>query len=186
MTREQAELIIKEEKLIYVTWRDYDYTAGEYHFTIWFNPNNNKYEAVYIGERGGVELEYSFDSEKEAIDKMLQMNYKQKYFSVNEDYSMQNRKEVALRIIKEEKLEVIWYDEALKPLCAGIKHDKQRDKYISFITNAKAKIIEWKSIEFDGDRYSKYYKEIFNDENIALYALINRARMIKQNRISFV
>nr|WP_251819136.1 hypothetical protein [Campylobacter jejuni] len=81
---------------------------------------------------------------------------------------------------------MIWYDEALKPLCAGIKHDKQRDKYISFITNVKAEIIEYKSIEFDGDRYSEYYKEIFNDENIALYALINRARMIKQNRISFV
>ncbi|MHB71412.1 hypothetical protein EBI20_09190, partial [Campylobacter jejuni] len=175
-----------EEKLIYVTWRDYDYTAGEYHFTIWFNPNNNKYEAVYIGERGGVEDEYSFDSEKEAIDKMLQMNYKQKYFSVNEDYSMQNRKEVALRIIKEEKLEVIWYDEALKPLCTGIKHDKQRDKYISFITNAKAELIEWKSIEFDGDRYSKTFERMLNDEDIALYALINRARMIKQNRISFV
>ncbi|EAH6873493.1 hypothetical protein EJ688_10040 [Campylobacter coli] len=186
MTREQAELIIKEEKLIYITWRDYDNTAGEYHFTIWFNPNNNKYEAVYIGERGGVELEYSFDSEKEAIDKMLQMNYKQKYFSVNEDYSMQNRKEVALRIIQEENLEVIWYDEALKPLCAGIKHDKQRDKYISFITNAKAEIIEWKSIEFDGDRYSETFKEMLNDEFLALYALINRARMIKQNRISFV
>ncbi|HHY1196382.1 TPA: hypothetical protein ACVZ42_001711 [Campylobacter jejuni] len=184
MTREQAELIIEEEKLIYVTWRDYDYTAGEYHFTIWFNPNNNKYEAVYIGERGGVEFEYSFDSEKEAIDKMLQMNYKQKYFSVNEDYSMQNRKEVALKIIQEENLEVIWYDEALKPLCAGIKHDKQRDKYISFITNAKAKIIEWKSIEFDGDE--EFEGEIYNDEDIALYALINRARMIKQNRISFV
>ncbi|EAJ0637236.1 hypothetical protein B6948_09220 [Campylobacter jejuni] len=184
MTREQAELIIEEEKLIYVTWRDYDYTAGEYHFTIWFNPNNNKYEAVYIGERGGVELEYSFDSEKEAIDKMLQMNYKQKYFSVDEDYSMQNRKEVALRIIQEEKLEVIWYDEALKPLCAGIKHDKQRDKYISFITNAKAKIIEWKSIEFDGDE--EFEGKIYNDESKALYALINRARMIKQNRISFV
>ncbi|ECL9274297.1 hypothetical protein FT390_08865, partial [Campylobacter jejuni] len=178
MTREQAELIIEEEKLIYVTWRDYDYTAGEYHFTIWFNPNNNKYEAVYIGERGGVELEYSFDSEKEAIDKMLQMNYKQKYFSVNEDYSMQNRKEVALRIIKEEKLEVIWYDEALKPLCAGIKHDKQRDKYISFITNAKAELIEYRSIEFDGDRYSETFKEMLNDEFLALYALINRARMI--------
>ncbi|EAJ8747496.1 hypothetical protein BTS91_09605, partial [Campylobacter jejuni] len=160
MTREQAELIIEEEKLIYVTWRDYDYTAGEYHFTIWFNPNNNKYEAVYIGERGGVEFEYSFDSEKEAIDKMLQMNYKQKYFSVNEDYSMQNRKEVALRIIQEENLEVIWYDEALKPLCAGIKHDKQRDKYISFITNAKAELIEWKSIEFDGDRYSKTFERM--------------------------
>ncbi|EAK7201063.1 hypothetical protein E8O66_09090 [Campylobacter jejuni] len=186
MTREQAELIIKEEKLIYITWRDYDNTAGEYHFTIWFNPNNNKYEAVYIGERGGVELEYSFDSEKEAIDKMLQMNYKQKYFSVNEDYSMQNKKEVALRIIQEENLEVIWYDEALKPLCAGIKHDKQRDKYISFITNAKAEIIEWKSIEFDGDRYSETFKEMLNDEFLALYALINRARMIKQNRISFV
>ncbi|EAC2165164.1 hypothetical protein CXK06_09445 [Campylobacter coli] len=184
MTREQAELIIKEEKLIYITWRDYDNTAGEYHFTIWFNPNNNKYEAVYIGERGGVELEYSFDSEKEAIDKMLQMNYKQKYFSVNEDYSMQNRKEVALRIIKEENLEVIWYDEALKPLCAGIKHDKQRDKYISFITNAKAEIIEWKSIEFDGDE--EFEGKIYNDESKALYALINRARMIKQNRISFV
>ncbi|ENP7023785.1 hypothetical protein ACEB08_001788 [Campylobacter coli] len=184
MTREQAELIIKEEKLIYITWRDYDNTAGEYHFTIWFNPNNNKYEAVYIGERGSVELEYSFDSEKEAIDKMLQMNYKQKYFSVNEDYSMQNRKEVALRIIKEENLEVIWYDEALKPLCAGIKHDKQRDKYISFITNAKAEIIEWKSIEFDGDE--EFEGKIYNDESKALYALINRARMIKQNRISFV
>ncbi|HEC2765947.1 TPA: hypothetical protein R2M15_001792, partial [Campylobacter coli] len=182
--REQAELIIKEEKLIYITWRDYDNTAGEYHFTIWFNPNNNKYEAVYIGERGGVELEYSFDSEKEAIDKMLQMNYKQKYFSVNEDYSMQNRKEVALRIIKEENLEVIWYDEALKPMRAGIKHDKQRDKYISFITNAKAEIIEWKSIEFDGDE--EFEGKIYNDESKALYALINRARMIKQNRISFV
>ncbi|MHB71499.1 hypothetical protein EBI20_09670, partial [Campylobacter jejuni] len=174
-----------EEKLIYVTWRDYDNTSGEYHFTIWFNPNNNKYEAVYIGERGGVEDEYSFDSEKEAIDKMLKMNYKQKKYD-GKDIKEYLTKEVALKIIKEEKLEVIWYDEALKPLCAGIKHDKQRDKYISFITNAKAELIEWKSIEFDGDRYSKYYKEIFNDENIALYALINRARMIKQNRISFV
>ncbi|HFN3251608.1 TPA: hypothetical protein ACRT47_001905, partial [Campylobacter jejuni] len=129
--------------------------------------------------------EYSFDSEKEAIDKMLKMNYKQKKYD-GKDIKEYLTKEVALRIIKEEKLEVIWYDEALKPLCAGIKHDKQRDKYISFITNAKAEIIEYRSIEFDGDRYSKYYKEIFNDENIALYALINRARMIKQNRISFV
>ncbi|ECP5952771.1 hypothetical protein FVA18_09440, partial [Campylobacter jejuni] len=103
MTREQAELIIEEEKLIYVTWRDYDNTSGEYHFTIWFNPNNNKYETIYIGERGGIEYKYSFDNEKEAIDKMLQMNYEQKYFSVDENYSMQNRKEVALRIIKEEK-----------------------------------------------------------------------------------
>ncbi|HEG0603351.1 TPA: hypothetical protein SB585_001777, partial [Campylobacter jejuni] len=134
---------------------------------------------------GGVELEYSFDSEKEAIDKMLKMNYKQKKYD-GKDIKEYLTKEVALKIIKEEKLEVIWYDEALKPLCAGIKHDKQRDKYISFITNAKAEIIEYRSIEFDGDRYSKYYKEIFNDENIALYALINRARMIKQNRISFV
>nr|WP_232087572.1 hypothetical protein [Campylobacter sp. 2014D-0216] len=33
-------------------------------------------------------------------------------------------KEVALRIIKEENLEVIWHDEALKPIRAGIKHDK--------------------------------------------------------------
>ncbi|EAH9401702.1 hypothetical protein EYB17_09715, partial [Campylobacter jejuni] len=156
----------------------------EYHLTMWFDSDNNKYEAVYIGERGSVELEYSFDSEKEAIDKMLQMNYEQKYFSVNEDYSMQNRKEVALRIIQEENLEVIWYDEALKPLCAGIKHDKQRDKYISFITNAKAEIIEWKSIEFDGDE--EFKGKIYNDESKALYALINRARMIKQNRISFV
>ncbi|MCW1677154.1 hypothetical protein OLS46_01725 [Campylobacter jejuni] len=185
MTREQAELIIKEEKLIYVTWRDYDYTAGEYHFTIWFNPNNNKYEAVYIGERGGVELEYSFDSEKEAIDKMLQMNYEQKKYN-GKDIKEYLTKEVALRIIKEEKLEVIWYDEALKPLCAGIKHDKQRDKYISFITNAKAELIEYRSIEFDGDRYSETFKEMLNDEFLALYALINRARMIKQNRISFV
>ncbi|HFZ5020287.1 TPA: hypothetical protein ACIKZA_001777, partial [Campylobacter jejuni] len=120
-----------------------------------------------------------------AIDKMLQENYWHKYHGIK-DIKEYLTKEVALKIIQEEKLEVIWYDEALKPLCAGIKHDKQRDKYISFITNAKAKIIEWKSIEFDGDRYSKYYKEIFNDENIALYALINRARMIKQNRISFV
>ncbi|HID0742171.1 TPA: hypothetical protein R1673_002089, partial [Campylobacter jejuni] len=139
-------------------------------------------ETFYVEDQGSIRLSYSFDSEKEAIDKMLQMNYKQKKYD-GKDIKEYLTKEVALRIIQEEKLEVIWYDEALKPLCAGIKHDKQRDKYISFITNAKAKIIEWKSIEFDGDRYSKYYKEIFNDENIALYALINRARMIKQNRI---
>ncbi|MGJ0190709.1 hypothetical protein ACP0SL_09990, partial [Campylobacter coli] len=102
------------------------------HFTIWFNPNNNKYEAVYIGERGGVEFKYSFDSEKEAIDKMLQENYWHKYHDIK-DIKEYLTKEVALKIIKEENLEVIWYDEALKPLCAGIKHDKQRDKYISFI-----------------------------------------------------
>ncbi|EOJ9084829.1 hypothetical protein ACM5S8_001831, partial [Campylobacter jejuni] len=152
----------------------------------WFDSDNNKYETFYVEDQGSIRLSYSFDSEKEAIDKMLQMNYKQKYFSVNEDYSMQNRKEVALRIIQEENLEVIWYDEALKPLCSGIKYDKQRDKYISFITNAKAELIEWKSIEFDGDRYSKTFERMLNDEDIALYALINRARMIKQNRISFV
>ncbi|WP_261670001.1 hypothetical protein, partial [Campylobacter sp. BCW_4341] len=135
--------------------------------------------------RGGVEFEYSFDNEKEAIDKMLQENYWHKYHDIK-DIKEYLTKEVALRIIKEEKLEVIWYDEALKPLCAGIKHDKQRDKYISFITNAKAEIIEYKSIEFDGDRYSETFERIINDEFIALYALINRARMIKQNRISFV
>ncbi|HEG2541165.1 TPA: hypothetical protein SCU84_001766, partial [Campylobacter jejuni] len=113
------------------------------------------------------------------------MNYKRKKYN-GKDIKEYLTKEVALRIIKEEKLEVIWYDEALKPLCAGIKHDKQRDKYISFITNAKAELIEWKSIEFDGDRYSETFERNFNYENIALYALINRARMIKQNRISFV
>ncbi|WP_072224130.1 hypothetical protein [Campylobacter jejuni] len=123
MTREQAELIIKEEKLIDTDWYPSYKHSGEYHLTMWFDS---------------------------------------------------------------EKLEVIWYDEALKPLCAGIKHDKQRDKYISFITNAKAKIIEYRSIEFDGDRYSETFERMLNDESIALYALINRARMIKQNRISFV
>ncbi|EOD4202212.1 hypothetical protein ACJQ3N_001991 [Campylobacter jejuni] len=184
MTREQAELIIKEEKLIDTTWYPSYKHSGEYHLTMWFDSDNNKYETFYVEDQGSIRLSYSFNSEKEAIDKMLQMNYKQKYFSVNEDYSMQNRKEVALRIIQEEKLEVIWYDEALKPMRAGIKHDKQRDKYISFITNAKAEIIEWKSIEFDGDE--EFEGKIYNDESKALYALINRARMIKQNRISFV
>ncbi|EAJ8119543.1 hypothetical protein I2594_001805 [Campylobacter jejuni] len=184
MTREQAELIIKEEKLIDTTWYPSYKHSGEYHLTMWFDSDNNKYETFYVEDQGSIRLSYSFNSEKEAIDKMLQMNYEQKYFSVNEDYSMQNRKEVALRIIKEENLEVIWYDEALKPMRAGIKHDKQRDKYISFITNAKAEIIEWKSIEFDGDE--EFEGKIYNDESKALYALINRARMIKQNRISFV
>ncbi|ECL9513545.1 hypothetical protein FT381_09515, partial [Campylobacter jejuni] len=178
MTREQAELIIKEEKLIDTTWYPSYKHSGEYHLTMWFDSDNNKYETFYVEDQGSIRLSYSFNSEKEAIDKMLQMNYKQKYFSVNEDYSMQNRKEVALRIIQEENLEVIWYDEALKPMRAGIKHDKQRDKYISFITNAKAEIIEWKSIEFDGDE--EFEGKIYNDESKALYALINRARMIKQ------
>ncbi|HFP7489783.1 TPA: hypothetical protein ACHD77_001635 [Campylobacter jejuni] len=186
MTREQAELIIEEEKLIDTDWYPSYKHSGEYHLTMWFDSDNNKYETFYVEDQGSIRLSYSFDNEKEAIDKMLQMNYKQKYFSVDEDYSMRNGKEVALRIIQEEKLEVIWYDEALKPLCAGIKHDKQRDKYISFITNAKAKIIEYRSIEFDGDRYSETFERMLNDESIALYALINRARMIKQNRISFV
>ncbi|EAI3379078.1 hypothetical protein NAL81_001785, partial [Campylobacter jejuni] len=163
MTREQAELIIKEEKLIDTTWYPSYKHSGEYHLTMWFDSDNNKYETFYVEDQGSIRLSYSFNSEKEAIDKMLQMNYKQKYFSVNEDYSMQNRKEVALRIIQEENLEVIWYDEALKPMRAGIKHDKQRDKYISFITNAKAEIIEWKSIEFDGDE--EFEGKIYNDES---------------------
>ncbi|ECC1828699.1 hypothetical protein ACU6GU_001895, partial [Campylobacter jejuni] len=163
MTREQAELIIKKEKLIDTTWYPSYKHSGEYHLTMWFDSDNNKYETFYVEDQGSIRLSYSFNSEKEAIDKMLQMNYKQKYFSVNEDYSMQNRKEVALRIIKEENLEVIWYDEALKPMRAGIKHDKQRDKYISFITNAKAEIIEWKSIEFDGDE--EFEGKIYNDES---------------------
>ncbi|HED8094374.1 TPA: hypothetical protein R6C35_001694 [Campylobacter jejuni] len=186
MTREQAELIIKEEKLIDTDWYPSYKHSGEYHLTMWFDSDNNKYETFYVEDQGSIRLSYSFDNEKEAIDKMLKMNYRQKYFSVDENYSMRNGKEVALRIIQEENLEVIWYDEALKPLCAGIKHDKQRDKYISFITNAKAEIIEYRSIEFDGDRYSETFERMLNDESIALYALINRARMIKQNRISFV
>ncbi|EDO8458810.1 hypothetical protein GTQ17_08940, partial [Campylobacter jejuni] len=163
MTREQAELIIEEEKLIDTTWYPSYKHSGEYHLTMWFDSDNNKYETFYVEDQGSIRLSYSFNSEKEAIDKMLQMNYKQKYFSVNEDYSIQNRKEVALRIIQEENLEVIWYDEALKPMRAGIKHDKQRDKYISFITNAKAEIIEWKSIEFDGDE--EFEGKIYNDES---------------------
>ncbi len=183
MTREQAELIIKEEKLIDTTWYPSYKHLGEYHLTMWFDSDNNKYETFYVEDQGSIRLSYSFDSEKEAIDKMLQMNYKRRKYN-GKDIKEYLTKEVALRIIKEEKLEVIWYDEALKPLCAGIKHDKQRDKYISFITNAKAEIIEWKSIEFDGDE--EFEGEIYNDEDIALYALINRARMIKQNRISFV
>lgn len=89
-------------------------------------------------------------------------------------------------IIKEECLQVIWDNEPLKPLYAGIKHDKQRDKYISFITDSKAEVIEWRSIEFEGDRYSETFEEVFSDEDTALYALINRARMIKQGKISFV
>ncbi|HEH3967865.1 TPA: hypothetical protein SGZ82_001950, partial [Campylobacter jejuni] len=117
----------------------------------------------YVEDQGSIRLSYSFDNEKEAIDKMLQENYWHKYHGIK-DIKEYLTKEVALKIIQEEKLEVIWYDEALKPLCAGIKHDKQRDKYISFITNAKAKIIEWKSIEFDGDRYSETFKEMLNDE----------------------
>ncbi|PZT47428.1 hypothetical protein B6S12_09150 [Helicobacter valdiviensis] len=185
MTREQAELIIKEEKLIDTDWYPSYKHSGEYHLTMWFDSDNNKYETFYVGERGSVSLNYSFDSEKEAIDKMLQENYWHKYHDIK-DIKEYLTKEVALKTIKEENLEVIWYDEALKPMRAGIKHDKQRDKYISFITNAKAEIIEWKSIEFDGDRYSETFERVINDEFLALYALINRARMIKQNRISFV
>ncbi|EKR7923172.1 hypothetical protein P9H25_001859 [Campylobacter jejuni] len=183
MTREQAELIIKEEKLIDTTWYPSYKHLGEYHLTMWFDSDNNKYETFYVEDQGSIRLSYSFDSEKEAIDKMLQMNYKRRKYDGKyiKEYLT---KEVALRIIQEENLEVIWYDEALKPMRAGIKHNKQRDKYISFITNAKAEIIEWKSIEFDGDE--EFEGEIYNDEDIALYALINRARMIKQNRISFV
>lgn len=183
MTREQAELIIKEEKLIDTTWYPSYKHSGEYHLTMWFDSDNNKYETFYVGERGSVELSYSFDSEKEAIDKMLQMNYKRKKYD-GKDIKEYLTKEVALRIIKEENLEVIWYDEALKPIRAGIKHDKQRDKYISFIANSKAEIIEYRNIEFDGDE--EFEGKIYNDEDIALYALINRARMIKQNRISFI
>lgn len=179
MTREQAELIIKEEGLIEAEWNKYGEAGGEYYFIIWFNPNNNKYETIYVGERGGIEDEYAFDSEKEAIDKMLQKNYWHTYHNRTEQHKEFLTKQVAQKIIKEENLEVIWYDEPLKPLCVGIKHDKQRDKYIFFITDSKAEIIEW----FEGDE--EFEGKIYNDEYIALYALINRARMIKQGKISF-
>ena len=38
MTREQAELIIKEEGLIEAEWNKYGEAGGEYYFIIWFNP----------------------------------------------------------------------------------------------------------------------------------------------------
>lgn len=183
MTREQAELIIKEEQLIYTDWYPSYKHVGEFHLTMWFDSKSNKFEVLYIGERGCVEREYAFDYEKEAIDKMLQMNYWRKYYDNEIDLSGDDRKELALQVIKEERLQVIWDNEALKPLCAGIKHDKQRDKYISFITDSKAEVIEWRSIEFEGDRYSETFEEVFSDEDTALYALINRARMIKQGKI---
>lgn len=144
--------------MIDTTWYPSYKHLGEYHLTMWFNPNNNKYETFYVGERGSVSLNYSFNSEKEAIDKMLQENYWHKYHDIK-DIKEYLTKEVALRIIKEENLEVIWYDEAPKPTRAGIKHNKQRDKYISFITNAKAEIIEYRSIEFDGIDTVKLLKE---------------------------
>ncbi|WP_250325528.1 hypothetical protein [Campylobacter lari] len=82
---------------------------------MWFDSDNNKYETFYVGERGSVSLNYSFDSEKEAIDKMLQENYWHKYHDIK-DIKEYLTKEVALRIIKEENLEVIWYDETPKPI----------------------------------------------------------------------
>lgn len=182
MTREQAELIIKEEQLIYTDWYPSYKHVGEFHLTMWFDSKSNKFEVLYIGERGCVEREYAFDYEREAIDKMLQMNYWQKKHMYG-DIKGYLTKELALQVIKDENLEVIWYDEALKPLSAGIKHDKQRDKYISFITNSKAELIEWRNIEFNGDE--EFEGKIYNDEYLALYALINRARMIKQGKISF-
>ncbi|MCR8713027.1 hypothetical protein [Campylobacter sp. W0066.1] len=101
--------------MIDTTWYPSYKHLGEYHLTMWFNPNNNKYETFYVGERGSVSLNYSFDSEKEAIDKMLQENYWHKYHDIK-DIKEYLTKEVALRIIKEENLEVIWYDETPKPI----------------------------------------------------------------------
>ncbi|EII9226379.1 hypothetical protein LHX57_001845, partial [Campylobacter jejuni] len=46
MTREQAELIIEEEKLIDTDWYPSYKHSGEYHLTMWFDSDNNKYEAV--------------------------------------------------------------------------------------------------------------------------------------------
>ncbi|MCR6571551.1 hypothetical protein CINS5986_07725 [Campylobacter insulaenigrae] len=73
---------------------------------MWFDSDNNKYETFYIGERGSVSLNYSFDSEKEAIDKMLQMNYRRKKYD-GKDIKGYLTKEMTLKIIKEENLEVI-------------------------------------------------------------------------------
>ncbi|ECL1439452.1 hypothetical protein FPN95_08940, partial [Campylobacter jejuni] len=80
MTREQAELIIKEEKLIDTTWYPSYKHLGEYHLTMWFDSDNNKYETFYVEDQGSIRLSYSFNSEKEAIDKMLQMNYKRRKY----------------------------------------------------------------------------------------------------------
>ena len=41
MTREQAELIIKEEQLIYTDWYPSYKHVGEFHLTMWFDSKSN-------------------------------------------------------------------------------------------------------------------------------------------------
>lgn len=139
MTRTQAESLIKEESLARAEWLKFtNRPGGDFYFVIWFNPNNSKYESVYIGERGSVEYGHAFDTEIEAINDLVKENYRYKYYD-NNDIKEYLTKELAQKVIKEENLMVIWYDEPLKPLCAGIKYDKQRDKYISLLQILKHK-----------------------------------------------
>ncbi|MEA8979379.1 hypothetical protein QRY58_09380 [Campylobacter jejuni] len=69
MTREQAELIIEEEKLIDTTWYPSYKHSGEYHLTMWFDSDNNKYETFYVEDQGSIRLSYSFNSEKKPLIK---------------------------------------------------------------------------------------------------------------------
>ncbi len=168
ITQGQAKLIIQQEDLIHTTWYEFgkEDHVGEDSFGIWFNNQNKKYEVFETGERAWPMYFSAFDTEEEAILQLLRDNYEEKFYQSQEYKENKSgfTREKAQEIIANEGLEVIWYDEALKPHSFGIKHDKQNNTYACFATDSKAEIIGYKTLDF-------------KRENVALYALINRARL---------
>lgn len=119
-----------------------------------------KYEVFRTGERASIEHEKDFEGEDEALQYLLVQNY-------IELYKVAKRKGMDEKNLKKSLQDLqypfIWYDEPLRPVCAGIR--RENNIYISFMTDSNAKIIEYETL-------------VFNEETVALYALFNRTRTL--------
>lgn len=161
ITQELAKQIIEQEELFSVSWYERKKEGlGEYMLGIWWDKSMQKYEVFRTGERASIEHEKDFEREDEALQYLLTQNYIDLY-KVAKKKGMDEKN--LKKSLQDLQYPFIWYDEPLRPVCAGIK--RENNTYVSFITDSKAQIIEYKTL-------------VFNEEVVALYALFNRTRTL--------
>ncbi|OOX92063.1 hypothetical protein BOP99_08770 [Campylobacter coli] len=161
ITQELARQIIEQEELFSVSWYERKKEhLGEYMLGIWWDKSVQKYEVFRTGERASIEHEKDFEREDEALQYLLVQNYIELYKGVKrKGINEENLK----KSLQDLQYPFIWYNEPLKPVCAGIR--RENNVYVSFMTDSDAQIIEYKTL-------------VFNEESVALYALLNRTRIL--------